>query len=350
MKLGIITDTHIGIRNDSPIFFENSVSFFTEVFFPYCKENNISHVIHLGDFFDRRKYININILHETRNKILKPLQESNIKIDLILGNHDCYYKNTNIVNTPKQVFACFDNVNVIEHPIVKDYDGFCLGLVPWITKENLDECKKFIKDAPCRMLGGHFEIEGREVLRGIKSESGMPSSMFNKYDMVMSGHFHIRSYQDNIGYLGTPYQLYMSDLNEQKGFHVLDTTTSELEFVENPRQLFRQYFYDDSGANKDKLLKAEYPEAKNCFVRIFVKVKKHQSVLEQMMEKLYNVGAYGVTVLEDIQEEYREEINMDLSKDTFSLINSEIDNMELSQDKIKLKSFIKDIFLESQHR
>jgi hypothetical protein len=142
----------------------------------------------------------------------------------------------------------------------------------------------------------------------------------------------------------------MSDLNEQKGFHVLDTTTSELEFIDNPRQLFRQYIYDDSGPNKDKLLDTEYPEAKNCFVRIFVKTKKHQSVLEQTMEKVYNAGAYGVTVVEDFQEEYKEDVGVDLSQDTFSLINNEIDELELSQDKNKLKSFIKDIFLESQHR
>ena len=350
MKLGIITDTHIGIRNDSPIFFENSVSFFTDVFFPYCKQNNITHVLHLGDFFDRRKYININILAETRRQILTPMREAGIQIDLILGNHDCYYKNTNSINTPKEIFACFDNINLIEHPIIKKYDEYCVGLVPWITKENLDECKKFIKDASCRTLAGHFEIDGREVLRGIKHEGGMPPSMFNRYDLVMSGHFHIRSYQDNICYLGTPYQLYMSDLNEQKGFHVLDTTTSELEFIENPRQLFRQYFYDDSGSNKDKLLSENYTEAKNCFVRIFVKTKKHQSVLEQVMEKMYNAGVYGITVLEDIQEETKEEIDIDLSQDTFSLINNEIDNMELSQDKTKLKLLMKDIFLESQHR
>jgi DNA repair exonuclease SbcCD nuclease subunit len=350
MKIGIITDTHIGLRNDSPIFFENSVSFFTEVFFPYCKQHNITNVMHLGDFFDRRKYININILSETRRKILSPMRDAGIHIDLILGNHDCYYKNTNSINTPKEIFACFDNIDVIETPQIRKYDDYCIGMMPWITKENLDESKKFIKDASCRILAGHFEIDGREVLRGIKHEGGMSPSMFSKYDMVMSGHFHIRSYQDNIAYLGTPYQLYMSDLNEQKGFHVLDTSTSELEFVENPRQLFRQYYYDDSGPNKDRILDSEYLEAKNCFVRIFVKVKKHQSVLEQMMEKVYNAGAHGVTVVEDIQEETKESIDIDLSQDTFSLINSEIDNMELSQDKTKLKTIMKDIFLESQHR
>jgi hypothetical protein len=142
----------------------------------------------------------------------------------------------------------------------------------------------------------------------------------------------------------------MSDLNEQKGFHVLDTATGEIEFVENPRQMFRQYMYDDSGKNKELILSADYSEAKNCFVKIFVKQKKHQSVLDQMMEKLYNVGVYGITIAEDNYEEESTEEGVDLSQDTFSLISTEIDSMELSHDKTKLKSLIKDIFIESQHR
>lgn len=350
MKLAIVCDTHIGIRNDSPIYFDNSVSFFNDVFYPYCKSNQITQILHLGDFFDRRKYININILSETRKKILAPMKEMGMHMDLILGNHDCYFKNTNSVNAPREMFACFDNIEVIEKPVIKDYGGYCIGLIPWITKENIEESKKFIKDAPCRTLAGHFEIDGREVLRGIRHEGGMPSSMFKKYDMVMSGHFHIRSYEDNISYFGTPYQLYMSDLNEQKGFHVLDTTTGELEFVENPKQMFRQYNYDDSGKNKELILAGDYSEAKNCFVKIFVKQKRHQSVLEQMMEKLYAVGVYGITIVEDNYEEDSVDAEVDLSQDTFSLIGSEIDSMELSQDKTRLKSLIKDIFIESQHR
>lgn len=349
MKLAVICDTHIGIRNDSPIYFENSVSFFKNVFYPYCESNGITQILHLGDFFDRRKYININILSETRKQILAPMKEMGIHMDLILGNHDCYFKNTNSVNAPREMFSCFDNIEVIETPVIKNYDGYCIGLVPWITKENVEEAKKFIKDAACRTLAGHFEIDGREVLRGIRHEGGMPSSMFKKYDMVMSGHFHIRSYEDNISYFGTPYQLYMSDLNEHKGFHVLDTATGEVEFVENPRQMFRQYQYDDS-KNKEDILTHDYSEAKNCFVKIFVKQKKHPSVLEQMMEKLYNVGVYGITVAEDYTEEDAEAAEIDLSQDTFSLINTEIDVMELVQDKTKLKSLIKDIFIESQHR
>jgi DNA repair exonuclease SbcCD nuclease subunit len=350
MKIAIIGDTHIGIRNDSPMFFQNSVNFFTEVFFPYCKENNISKVIHVGDFFDRRKYININIISQTRKKILQPMKEMGMQMDLILGNHDCYYKNTNAVNAPREIFDCFENINIIETPCIINYYGCDIGLVPWITKENFEECKDFIKKQKTRILCGHFEIDGREVLRGIRHEGGMPSSMFKNYEMVLSGHFHIRSYEDNICYVGTPYQLYMSDLNEQKGFHVFDTETSQLEFIENPKQLFRQYIYDDSQGSKNKILEQDYTEAKECFVRVFIKTKKYQNIFEQFMEKLYNMGSYGITVIEDIQEEETEKLSIDLSQDTFSLINNEIDNMELSQDKGKLKSLIKDIFLESQHR
>jgi hypothetical protein len=68
------------------------------------------------------------------------------------------------------------------------------------------------------------------------------------------------------------------------------------------------------------------------------------------MEKLYSIGVYGITIAEDAHEEESSETNVDLSQDTFSLISTEIDTMELTQDKNKLKSLIKDIFIESQHR
>jgi predicted phosphodiesterase len=59
MKIAIINDTHCGMRNSSDIFIEYQDTFYTKVFFPYLKENNIKQIIHLGDYFDHRKYINM---------------------------------------------------------------------------------------------------------------------------------------------------------------------------------------------------------------------------------------------------------------------------------------------------
>ena len=55
-KIALIGDTHFGIRNDSPIFheyFKRSLKYF----FDYIDDNKIQHIIHLGDLFDRRKFL-----------------------------------------------------------------------------------------------------------------------------------------------------------------------------------------------------------------------------------------------------------------------------------------------------
>ena len=57
MKIALITDTHFGARNDNVNFNEYFYQFYEGVFFPYLQQNNIKTCIHLGDCFDRRKYL-----------------------------------------------------------------------------------------------------------------------------------------------------------------------------------------------------------------------------------------------------------------------------------------------------
>ena len=98
MKLCIINDTHFGVRNDSAVFLEHFILFFEEQFFPYCVDNNIDTVLHLGDFFDRRKYINFKVLNQVRKRIIDKFKDNNITLHVVIGNHDTFYKNTNTIN------------------------------------------------------------------------------------------------------------------------------------------------------------------------------------------------------------------------------------------------------------
>lgn len=84
MLISILNDTHYGVRNDAKIFMDNMASFFTKQFIPYLKDNNIKNIIHLGDVFDRRKYVNYNTLAAVNDFYIKPLVENNIVVDHIL--------------------------------------------------------------------------------------------------------------------------------------------------------------------------------------------------------------------------------------------------------------------------
>ena len=58
MRLAILNDTHAGVRGDMVEMAKYQGRFYNEIFFPYLLENDINHIIHLGDYFDRRKFIN----------------------------------------------------------------------------------------------------------------------------------------------------------------------------------------------------------------------------------------------------------------------------------------------------
>ena len=58
MKIALVNDTHFGARSDSLPFDSYFRKFYDEFFFPALAEREIKTIMHLGDIFDRRKYMN----------------------------------------------------------------------------------------------------------------------------------------------------------------------------------------------------------------------------------------------------------------------------------------------------
>jgi len=348
MKIACVNDSHFGARNDSSLFLEHFISFYENVFFPYLKDNDIKNVIHLGDFFDRRKYVNFSTLKMVREKVLTPMEEMGVNINLLLGNHDTYYKNTNKVNSPKELLSGYSNIHINEKPVVVEYDGLCVGLVPWINEENKDDSLSFLSSCKCPIVAGHFEFNGYEVLRGVKFSGGMSDSCVKRFEKVLSGHFHSKSHNNNVFYLGTQYQITFSDLNDAKGFHVLDTETRELEFVENPERMFYSFVYDDTDKESLKTLKSQLTKKlENKFVKIVVENKTKSSMFETFIDALYELNVADLSVIEDFSTNLQDDEKVDLAQDTLTIINTELDLIETDLDKESLKRIMKNLYMES---
>ena len=103
MKIALINDTHAGARGDNPLFNEYFFKFWENTFFPYLEEHNIKQIIHLGDVVDRRKFINFVTLNSWRKRFFDVLEQKNISMDVIVGNHDVTYKNTNEINAMNEL-------------------------------------------------------------------------------------------------------------------------------------------------------------------------------------------------------------------------------------------------------
>ena len=245
MKLAILNDTHCGIRNSSDIFMQYQESFYNDIFFPYLLENNITQILHLGDYYDNRKTVNFKALHHNRKIFLEKLREYGITMDIILGNHDCYFKNTNDLNSLKELLGHYMNeVNIIEEPRIMNYDGCKIGLIPWINPENEKEYLKFIKNCKTEIIGAHLELTGFEMDRGLECRDGMSPTHFEKFEMVLTGHFHAKSTRGNIYYLGSQMEFYWNDCHDKKYFHIFDTDTRELTPILNPLTIHQKIYYD----------------------------------------------------------------------------------------------------------
>ena len=346
MRLVILSDSHFGARNDSPLFLEHFMRFYDRVFFPYIETHAITDILHLGDFLDRRKYVNFSTLAAVQSGFVKRLEATGAQMHCILGNHDIFYKNTSTVNSLRECFS--DKFTVYEKPTLKSFDGREIALLPWINKENEAESLEFVRTVPTDILCGHLELSGFNVLRNTPFEGGMNPDIFKRFSAVYSGHFHSRHSRDNIHYLGCPYQITMNDYGEKKGFHVLDTDTGDLEFIHNPYTIFTQIRYNDTDVDAAKPITAEEAQIKHKFVRIIVEAKTKPYLFERYVDSLYAHQPHSVTVIEDLSPDTTNaDEQVDLSEDTITIINREIDGLQ-NVDGAKLKALLRDLYTETQ--
>ena len=266
MKVAIITDTHYGARKGSKHLHDYFEMFYRDVFFPSLEEHKVSTVIHMGDIFDSRKAIDLQSLEWSKQVVFEPLKK--YKVHALIGNHDCYYKNTNNVNSPELLLKDYANIKTYSKPTEISLDKLKILFLPWINSENFDETKQLIDKTKAKVAMGHLEVNGFKATRGHMMETGMDVGIFNKFEKVYSGHFHTRSNDGKIFYLGNPYEMFWNDVNDKRGFHIFDTETLTHTPINNPYKLFYNIYYEDTN---HKLFNAT--EYKNKIVKIIVRKK-----------------------------------------------------------------------------
>lgn len=352
MKIAIISDTHCGIRNSSEIMMKYQERFYSEVFFPYLLENGIKKILHLGDYYDNRKYINFKALEHNRKIFLEKLREYKIHMDIIPGNHDVFYKNTNDLNALKELLGHYmAEVRIIEKPTVVEYGGVPIALVPWINSENEKESLEFLKSCKASIVGAHLELEGFEMQAGIVCTDGMSTDIFNRFDMVLSGHFHSKSNIGNIHYLGCQMEFFWADAHEPKYFHVLDTDTRELTPVQNPITLFQRLYYDDTIENSDYKYRVDkLPDLTDKFVKVVVVNKSNPKLFDQWLDRIQSKKIHELKIAENFEEFVGSSVEDERVslESTEELLRSYVDAVETPLEKEKIKQMVHELMIEAQ--
>lgn len=351
MLLPIINDTHVDLRNGSEAYMSHLKRFFAEIFFPYCDKHQIKQVVHLGDYFDNRRGVNVRALHNARKNILEPMTERGISMIIIPGNHDVYHKNTNAVSSLREMFGYYiENVKIVERPTVLEIDGLSIGLLPWISEANYVESIEFISKCSAPILMSHLELSGFEMMKGQPSAThGMDPSLFKRFEMVLSGHYHTKSTRGNIYYLGTQLEQTWADCDDPKYFHVLDTATRELTAVRNPLTLYSRIIYDDSKSDPIDLISADV--IKDKFVKVVVVKRTNVKTFEKFIQRIQDMGPLEQPKIIESFDEFAgtqvEDESIDL-EDTSKLLHSYIDSVETDLDKERLKDMVQELYVEAQ--
>jgi len=349
MKLAILNDTHAGCRNSSEIFMDYQEQFYRDVFFPYLEEHGIKKIIHLGDYYENRTSINFKALSHNRRIFLDELRVRGIHMDIIPGNHDVYYKNTNNLNALKELLGHYmSEVRIIEQPTVVDYDGMKYAHIPWINPENEEKTRYFLNTCKADVVGAHLELDGFEMQKGVTCTGGMSADAFRRFDMVLSGHFHTKSQQENIYYLGSQMEFTWSDSGDRKYFHIFDTDDRTLTPVENPITMFQKIYYDDTSDASLALTDVRYVD--NKFVKVIVVNKKDPKKFEAFIDKINARKIHGLQIAENFQDFVGTNVeDAKISVDsTDDLLYTYIDAVDTELDKDRIKNNVRALMVEAQ--
>ena len=343
MKVAIITDQHFGARKNSKLFHDYFLKFYNNIFFPTLEKEGITTVIDMGDTFDTRKSIDFGALTWAKKNYFDRLQEMGITVHTIVGNHTAYYKNTNDVNAVDLLLREYDNITTYSETTSIEVGGCNILLVPWINKENEDKSFRAINMSQASICMGHLELNGFRATPGHMMEHGMEWSIFKKFDKTYSGHYHCRSNQENIYYLGNPYEMFWNDVNdENRGFHIFDTETLEHTPVNNPYRLHKIIFYNDQDY---QLFDAR--ELENKIVKVVVRNKSNSKQFEKFIDKLYNANVAELKVVENFGLQESEEFEAFESEDTLSILNRYVEESEVKLDKSIIQKMIHDVYREA---
>jgi len=341
MKIAIITDTHYGARKGSKYLHDYFELFYKNIFFPALEEHGVEAVIHMGDAFDSRKSIDYQSLDWSKRVVFDHLKKYDVH--MIIGNHDTYYKSTNSVNSPGLLLQTYTNIKTYSEATEITFGGLKIMFLPWINPENQEQTLKQIKKTKAKIVMGHLELQGFRVNRNlIMEEHGLDADIFKNFTKVFSGHYHTRSDNGRIFYLGNPYEMYWTDVNDTRGFHIFDTETLKHIPINNPYKLFYNIYYEDTPYQI-----FDATEYENKIVKVIVRKKSKPKDFEKFIDKLYTVGIQDLKIVENFEIQENEEFEVDETENTLSILNRYIEESEFQFDKNIIKGIFQDLYRQA---
>jgi hypothetical protein len=313
------------------------------VFFPFIEKNKITTIVDMGDTFDNRKTLDLTTIEWAKRNYYDKLEALNCSVHTIVGNHTSYYRNTNRINTPELLLNQYSNIHTYSSPTIVNLGDLPVLFIPWINQENETESLKAIQTADVQVAMGHLELNGFYVNRGATMEEGRDPDIFSRFKKVFTGHYHTRSDNGTVFYIGNPYEMFFNDAGDRRGFVVFDTETLKHAYVNNPYSLFSYIYYEDT--NIDSF---DFESYAGKIIKVIVRKKTDNVEFDQFINNFYSVGVSDLKIIENYSHQQEQEFDVSLeNEDTYSLIQRFVDESENDLNKERLKLILSEIHKEA---
>jgi len=170
----------------------------------------------LGDFFDHvynKGTLPVDILNELLRFFA---EEWRVPMTMIPGNHD-YFDASETEHGLTPFKYASNLITVLDEPTVINNRLW----MPW--RRDPVVCKQIIGAHPdVDVIFGHFDIIGFKLNAKRISTEGLSLEMFPPGIPVYTGHYHTPQSYQRIVYLGSPYQLTLSEAEDKKALLILN--------------------------------------------------------------------------------------------------------------------------------
>lgn len=310
MKYAILGDLHFKKCKEYEQSYREKVLNFV---YNYCKQNDVTQIVQLGDFFHDRKSLDVNLLYEIKELARKYLSFD--KFTILIGNHDTYFNNTNEVNSLYVLENVIPNLEIIDKVKETEY-----GLiVPWLNESNIEDFTDKLSKSDSQYCFGHFEINTFEMMRGILAQNSFNDiNTFKQFKKVFSGHYHLMQDKNNISYVGSLFQNDFGDWNDRKRFFIIDTIGNTIEEVKIPVTFFEKITFNTE--NDLNINLEEYKDKNTQFIFNLPTSFNREKLIEEITENIIN---YNII---DNSRLCNEEITIDTDENFSNLFTEYLNN------------------------
>ena len=352
-KILLVGDTHLGLGYPNSVdkWFKVHQEYFQDFLLPLLKKELTKDdiIVHLGDLFDNRSVIPINILNYAQN-ILEEMAQI-CPVHVIIGNHDLYTKSTNDVNTVK-LYKYIPNITVYEEPSKIEFMGRIILMLPWVEKRK-DQIEILKKFSGCDYLFCHSDLNGAKMhLTSVahKNNDKIDVEEFSGYKKVFSGHIHINQVSKNFTFVGNLFEMDRNDLGNQKGIFIIDVIDGNERFIHNTVSPKYKKVYIRREEDIESLDSVSTKDYIDLFISnsLLINNRKLRRKLEIMLESgnfasveyMDDLTIMGDEKMKESGIEDSEEINEEVDAPTIQLeytdmIREYINSSKYDSDKIK---------------